>query len=483
MNFIKKYQYIKYLFIFFPLLVVTGPFLPDLFISLFSFFFIVILLLNNNTKIFKNNYFLFFIVFYFYLNINSIFSYNPYHSLKVSIPYLRYILFAFILSYLLSFIFNLRKMILYSFFFTYILLLVDSIIQISFGYNILGFKLSSPRVSSFFGEWLVMGSFVARTLPVVLAISFFEEIKYKKIFQFFLLFITGALVIMSSERLAFAYYSIIIFSFIFFIATKKNILIVIFLFFSLFLSLFYLKPNSYDRIFKHSITQFKSADSVFFFSYRHELHYITAYNQFKDSKFIGHGLKSFRLLCDHPKYVPISKIINDNTIYAAFDGYFYLNDGYFIIKKNNSAAAFSFEDPDIIYKLPANGELKNFYVQNGEFVTKNQKIGYLYEYSNGCNTHPHNVHLQFLSELGLFGYFFLFFAIIYIIIKLFLLLKNRIKFKFLSLTDHSIFFCYLGILISLFPIFPSGNFFNNWLSIIFYFNVANLLSYLKIKNK
>ena len=30
---------------------------------------------------------------------------------------------------------------------------------------------------------------------------------------------------------------------------------------------------------------------------------------------------------------------------------------------------------------------------------------------------------------------------------------------------------------------PSGNFFNNWLSIIFYFNVANLLSYLKIKNK
>ena len=118
--------------------------------------------------------------YYFYLNINSIFSYNPYHSLKVSIPYLRYILFAFILGYLLSFIFNLRKIIFYSFFFTYILLLVDSIIQIFFGYNILGFKLSSPRVSSFFGEWLVMGSFVARTLPVVLAISFFEEIKYKK---------------------------------------------------------------------------------------------------------------------------------------------------------------------------------------------------------------------------------------------------------------------------------------------------------------
>jgi hypothetical protein len=77
MNFIKKYQYIKYFFIFFPLLVVTGPFLPDLFISLFSLFFTVILLLNNNTKIFKNNYFLFFIIFYFYLNINFI---NNLHS-------------------------------------------------------------------------------------------------------------------------------------------------------------------------------------------------------------------------------------------------------------------------------------------------------------------------------------------------------------------------------------------------------------------
>ena len=465
------------------MLFVTGPFLPDLFISLFSIFFIFILLFKNKANIFKNNFFLFFIIFYLYLNVNSIFSYNPYNSLKVSIPYIRYILFAFILSYLLSLIFNFRKIIFFSFFLSYALLFIDSIIQVSFGHNILGLPLLSERVSSFFGKEQVMGSFVSRTLPVVLAISFFEDIKYKKTLQFILLFVTGALVVMSSERLAFVYYLIILFFFIYLIANKKNILIILLLFFSLFFFLFYLKPNSFDRIFKHTINQLKSADYLFFFSYRHELHYITAYNQFKDSKFIGHGLKSFRLLCDQPKYVPISKIINDNTIYAAFEGYFYSNDSHFIIKKNNSTPTLSFEDPDIIYKLSVNGELKKYYVQNGEFVTKNQKIGYFYEYSNGCNTHPHNVHLQFLSELGLFGYFFLFFVIIYIIIKLFLLIKSRIKFKFLSLNDHSIFFCYLGILISLFPIFPSGNFFNNWLSIIFYFNVANLLSYLKIKNK
>jgi hypothetical protein len=197
MNFLKKYQYIKYFFFFFPLLFVTGPFLPDFFISLFCIFFIIVLLINNSTQIFKNNYFLFFIIFYFYLNINSLFAYNPSYSLNVSIPYLRHILFAFILGYLLSLILNLKKIIFFAFFFTYILLLIDSIIQVSFGYNVIGYRLLSARVSSFFGEWLVMGSFVARTLPVVLAISFTEDIKYKKILQsFFDLFLQIYLLIL-----------------------------------------------------------------------------------------------------------------------------------------------------------------------------------------------------------------------------------------------------------------------------------------------
>jgi hypothetical protein len=36
-------------------------------------------------------------------------------------------------------------------------------------------------------------------------------------------------------------------------------------------------------------------------------------NLFNDSKLIGHGLKSFRFLCENENYSPIKKIINDNS--------------------------------------------------------------------------------------------------------------------------------------------------------------------------
>ena len=47
------------------------------------------------------------------------------------------------------------------------------------------------------------------------------------------------------------------------------------------------------------------------------------------------------------------------------------------------------------------------YVKNFEKIKKNQKIFFKYEFKNGCNTHPHNFYLQFLSELGIIGLLFL----------------------------------------------------------------------------
>jgi hypothetical protein len=41
------------------------------------------------------------------------------------------------------------------------------------------------------------------------------------------------------------------------------------------------------------------------------------------------------------------------------------------------------------------------------------------------------------------------------------------------------FLLLVGLFNSLFPLFPSGSFFNNWLSVIFYFNVGFLIN---IKN-
>jgi O-antigen ligase len=92
----------------------------------------------------------------------------------------------------------------------------------------------------------------------------------------------------------------------------------------------------------------------------------------------------------------------------------------------------------------------------------------------GCTTHPHNIFFQFLAELGIFGTLFYLLALYY-------LLKNFItnfydkKKKFFV---HNYKTCLLfGFIISLFPLAPSGNFFNNWLSIIFYLPVGFYLHY------
>ena len=79
-----------------------------------------------------------------------------------------------------------------------------------------------------------------------------------------------------------------------------------------------------------------------------------------------------------------------------------------------------------------------------------------------------------LSEAGLVG--FLFLALIFFYI-LFLYMKNlyfQLKYKKQFITDLGL--CLLAsYFITLFPILPSGNFFNNWLSIIIYYPLGFLI--------
>ena len=119
-------------------------------------------------------------------------------------------------------------------------------------------------------------------------------------------------------------------------------------------------------------------------------------------------------------------------------------------------------------------------VSKGDFVFSNN------DFENGCNTHPHSFHLQILSELGLVGYAFLFSFFIYLI---FIFFKNflNIFLKKKKTTEQNYIlykiFIILSLIQHLFPIIPSGNFFNNWLSIFFYFQLAFLLNFLYYNKK
>jgi len=84
-----------------------------------------------------------------------------------------------------------------------------------------------------------------------------------------------------------------------------------------------------------------------------------------------------------------------------------------------------------------------------------------------CSTHPHNYFFQILSELGLVGILFYILSLFFIITKYvqFLIKKKKFcgsKFNIIS----------LGLIVMLYPIVPSGNFFNNWISIINYYYIG-----------
>ena len=96
------------------------------------------------------------------------------------------------------------------------------------------------------------------------------------------------------------------------------------------------------------------------------------------------------------------------------------------------------------------------------------------KYSTGitpCMSHPHNFYLQLLAETGLTGFLFLTSALFYVLFSAFRQFKSIIFKQTRPLTDYQV--CLLAsIFITLWPLSPNGNFFNNWLMIVYSFPVG-----------
>jgi len=509
--------FLRFIFCIFPFLLISGPFLSDLFISLTALYFLIYCFFLRNFSFFKHRLIVFFLIFYLYININSYFAYQPLISFQTSFPYFRMIIFSIFFAYFLEKILNLKKIIFYSFLCSYIILFFDSLIQIKTGSNLFGYPIVTGRAASLFRDKLIMGSYVSRTLPILLAICYLENFKHNNFLKPFCIILAGALVFFSAERVSFFYYIVTVLVYLFFLPNKKQIIAHLSLFSFIFLILIFFKPSSVDRLYTHTLAQ-TNQNNKYLFSERHEMHFLTAYRMFLDRKLLGHGIKSFRYLCDDPRYTVNDVIIDNNKKFSPIDGYVYFvnvdkEKKYFVIFLTEFQKKHFEKNVNFTVKVNANNKkdifildgknfrlfLENYSILNTQLVYKvlNQvksssavKYGdYIYsysEYENGCNTHPHSSHLQVLSELGLLGYVFLFSFFTYVII-LFLRHSTNLnlgdKIKILKNERLYCVFIALAIILTLFPVLPSGNIFNNWILCMLYFKLAFLFHYLYFYKK
>ncbi|MDB0054180.1 O-antigen ligase family protein, partial [Candidatus Pelagibacter sp.] len=317
------------------------------------------------------------------------------------------------------------KHIFISFLIAFSILIIDGYIQYFFGYNILGWKLyPGPRISSFFGDELIYGSYLSRFLPIVFGLMIINlEKKYiENKFQYFIFLIfilVDVAVFLSGERTAFF---LVNFGALLFILASKNYkvtrLTIFLISLILIIILSLINTQSKQRIFdktfqemnlfqkntKNENTEFDKElkPKTYFFSKTHHDHYLSASKMFFGHPIFGIGHKNFRFKCSEKKY-----LISPNS----------------------------------------------------------------------CTTHPHNYYIQFLSELGIVGFIFL----IYAFAKFSIFFSKNVitnffkeKKKYYTLDDFQVCL-FVAILLSLWPLTPSANFFNNWISIVMYFPVGFLL--------
>ena len=90
------YNFFTILLFLIPIALITGPFLPDLFLSLLAIFGLIKLIKSKKIiNFFKNPFIAIMAAFYLYILVNSLTTNFIYHSLEHSLFYLRYIFFIF----------------------------------------------------------------------------------------------------------------------------------------------------------------------------------------------------------------------------------------------------------------------------------------------------------------------------------------------------------------------------------------------------
>ena len=287
---------------------IWGPFFPDLIVSISALFFLFYVFKNKEFHFFNNKPLIIFFIFCIYCILLSVFiAEDMMLSFESSLFYFRIGVFSCFIWYLI----DKDKSILTFFYYVLVLcfsvLVIDGYIQYFTGVNLTGFKISGIRVSSFFGDELIMGSYLSRLFPLLFALFLVKKKQKNEIYFIGALFIlVDVLIFMSGERSSFFFLNL---STVFIIILIKEyqkfrlITFIIAIVCVLILSLY--STNLSQRMFKSPAEDMglvKSSKEAVIFSKAHDSLIRTAYKMFKDKPLLGHGPKMFRIICKDEKY-------------------------------------------------------------------------------------------------------------------------------------------------------------------------------------
>jgi O-antigen ligase len=386
---------------------IWGPFFPDLIVSLSSLVFLIYVFKDKLFFYFNKKPLIIFFIFCIYCTLVSTFvAKDMMLSFQSSLFYFRIGVFSCLISYLLEQDKKILNYFYYALVISFLALIVDGYIQFFTGTNIVG--LPHPfvgRISSFFGDELIMGSYLSRLFPLLFALFLLKVKKQLELYFMSILFILlSGLIYISGERAAF---SLFILSYIFIIIFLEKFLklkiILSVCSLILIIVLTFSHSNVKDRMISSPANTIKKS----IFTPEHDSLIRTAFNMFLDKPIFGHGPKMFRVICKDEKYT----------------------------------------------------------------------VGI-----TPCMTHPHNFYVQLLAETGIIGFSFLFSAFAYVLYCAYRQFKSIVLGQNRYLTNYQV--CLLaGILITVWPLTTNGNFFHNWLMIVYSLPVGFYLHSIYGKNR
>ena len=234
--------------------------------------------------------------------VSSLFSNDIFFSLKSSFFYIRILIFTLVINLILNLNEKNLFKILNVFILTFIILFIDSSFQKIYGFNLIGIvSTHSARISSFFGDELILGSYLVKFYPILVAFLYLIKTSRFLIYFFILSIISFVPIFLSAEKTAIIIFFIEFFSIIFFIKTNiRTKILIIFSLLILFLFMFFSFPKIKNRIYDQLIAN--SANFKYLYTRVHTEHYISSLKMFGDNPIIGIGPKMFRKLCNKNEY-------------------------------------------------------------------------------------------------------------------------------------------------------------------------------------